>query len=1286
VLLAGASLLTLLMVGGGGALAAQLGGGAGIPATNYTMDAAAVAAQQAAAAAQQGQSAMRRSIEAIQAMQGAQAAARAAAAAAQRSVTMPQVVVPNGLGAGGLQVAPNVTWSGANAPVQSANGNGTTVTINQTAPQAILNWQTFNVGAQTTVNFNQQAATWTALNRVTGNTGPSQILGQINAPGQVLVINQNGIIFGGASQINVGSLIASTAGITDQQFLTKGIYSNQTGNSYQPSFTGAGGKIVVENGALITTSAPTSVTAGGGFVTLLGAEVRNAGTIATPKGQALLAAGDDFVLRPGFGTSANQFSTTRGTEVAPLLYAGSASGAVGNTGLILSQQGDITLAGRAVIQDGVLASTTSVNQRGTIHLLNSASDGAGSVTLTGNSLALVLPELSSTDTALNSRRDALVAASGMNPQAIGQFDNLSKLADRQDQSRVEIVTGGLVNFQNGSLTMAQGGQIAISAGKRVFTENGAALDVSGVRGVQLAMAANLIKVNVQGNELRDSPQNRDSGVLISQNVWIDARNLTLVPAGTGGYATDRYYTSGGLLEVSGYVSNTAHTIGEWAAVGGAITLAAPEVVAQRGASFNLSGGSVTYQGGFMPQTHVLGSDGRVYNIASAPANLTYTAVVNGFVVQHKQGGKVVSQLTEIYASPLGFGGSVWQDSYTVGRDAGRLNLSTPTSVFEAEIIADVVTGERQSSARAANAADGFKQAQNAAPQAGTLVLGRFDVTKTTESGFYASQVRFGDIASITAGMSATDALPSARTGTAWFDAGHLNAMRLGGLAIGSADTITIDRAVTLADGGGVTLNAPVVDIKADVTARGGSLTVDNYFKGDAASGRGFGEVLLKNGTASFTVHNGVTLDLRGIWLNAQGRLSANAGQAFINGGSVTLRSTHDLTLEKGSAIDVSSGGAILSDGKFRGGRGGDVTLIAGQTNPLNLQADGLLTFDGDIRAYGVSGGGTLRVESGSAIAIGGRILKTDGVLGAGEKAPVDLVLLQEYLVKAGEVLPVDYSYSTTVFLPGDRITADANFTNVRLAADWTPPYPTAGASYIIETSSGQQFQIWQRATNYPRPLIPAGTVIMIRQYLVAAIAGYVVPGDVFPDGLRSLTPVTRTIPAGTLAPTDVTLAAGTRIVAGAVMPRDASIKPILQIGTPLFQAGFSAYDINGRRGLVVADGARIDGGDAGLSVQGWRFRRCDGRGSHACARRLDAAGVDRGPAQRPSHPAGRRERHAARGGRRGSNRTRQRADRYSRGGGDRGRRRPVDQSAGRRFHHRWHAGGAERHHQPHPAS
>ena len=210
-------------------------------------------------------------------------------------------------------------------------------------------------------------------------------------------------------------------------------------------------------------------------------------------------------------------------------------------------------------------------------------------------------------TALDSQRDALMQDSAAQDllragAASGLFDNLSKLSDRRDQSRVEIVSGGDVLFQGDSLTLATGGQIAVSTAGRSFVANRAQLDVSGAVGVALAMDTNNVKINVQGNEQRDAPGNRDSGNLLNANVWIDRRRLVYVPAGVGGYATERWYTGGGLLEVGGYLGNQGHRIGEWAAQGGTVTLGGKEVVTQAGSSINLSGGSLDVQTGYLKQT------------------------------------------------------------------------------------------------------------------------------------------------------------------------------------------------------------------------------------------------------------------------------------------------------------------------------------------------------------------------------------------------------------------------------------------------------------------------------------------------------------------------------------------------------------------------------------------------------------------------------------------------------------------------------------------------------------
>ncbi|MBR1082718.1 filamentous hemagglutinin family protein [Bradyrhizobium viridifuturi] len=1168
-LLAGTSTLALLLTGLEDASARPFGNfGAINSAPTIASDGATAAAQQATEVARQSQGALTRATQAIQALQAAQAAARGAAAASQRSTTLPQVAVPNGLAVGGLQVAPGAVpgsalWQGAALPSQAASGGQTTVTVNQTAPQAILNWQSFNVGSQTTLNFNQQAGNWTALNRVVGNTGPSQILGRITAPGQVLVINQNGIIFGGASQINVGSLIASSANITDGQF-GNGIYASQSGNVYVPNFTGAGGKIVVESGALITTNAPSSVTAGGGFVLLMGTEVNNAGAITTPKGQTQFAAGDDFILRAGYGTNANQNSTTRGNEIAPLLRSGSSSGTVTNTGLVLAQQGDITLAGHAVTQDGILVSTTSVNQRGTIHLLNSASDTSGSVTLTSNGISLILPEtdaaaalvsgIDPTATAFNSQRDALIASAKPNLLATGQFDNLSTLVDRPDQSRIEIVTGGTIDFRNGSLTMAQGGQVTASAGKRVFAETGSVIDVSGTTGTVLPVSANAIKVNVQGNELRDSPQNRDSGTLLNSNMWIDARDLTLVPAGTGGYATDRYYTAGGLLEVSGYLNNTGHKIGEWTAVGGTITLSAPEVVAQQGALFNISGGAVQYQSGYVRQTLLLGSDGRIYSADNAPSYLTYVAVANGFIVNHAHWGVV-----EVYLSPFGKGSSRWENGYTMGRDAGSLLLSTPTSVFEGTILANVIDGEQQLAKRPAGISDGYKLTQTTVPLAGTLALGQYD--RYGLSNAYNTDVTFGNVAPVSGNLGLTSALPSDRTNTAWFDAPTLNSFGLGGFNINTGNKISINAPLQFAPGAQVRLTAPTVDIAADIIARSGSVTVSNIL--NTANGT----VTLTNATggATLTLEGGATIDTRGLWVNAQIDPISVSGLGLLDGGNVTFDSTQNVTLAAGSVIDVSSGGAVLINGKTQGGKGGNVTIIAGHTQQnAGTPGDGNLVLDGAIRAWGVSGGGTLTISTPGNILIGENAELAGGVLPAGMSAPLAVKLKQAMTIRAGQPLPTALTLNFTSLVYDTPIPVDVTISAVPTAptgADWTVPQ---GMDSLQSRDSNGGTSYWSAGN-----VIPAGTLITGWSGTGRIPAGTVIPSNVFPSGLP-ITPYQVTYAAGSIQSTPMTYPVGTIIPAGVVLPQTVQITPAPALNPAFFTAGFSNYDINGGLGVVVA--------------------------------------------------------------------------------------------------------------------
>ncbi|WP_188150645.1 filamentous hemagglutinin N-terminal domain-containing protein [Teredinibacter waterburyi] len=83
------------------------------------------------------------------------------------------------------------------------NHNGSTTTINQATDRMAINWQSFDVAADERVQFIQPSSSSIALNNILSNHG-SKIQGQIDANGQVILINPNGVIFGENATVNVG--------------------------------------------------------------------------------------------------------------------------------------------------------------------------------------------------------------------------------------------------------------------------------------------------------------------------------------------------------------------------------------------------------------------------------------------------------------------------------------------------------------------------------------------------------------------------------------------------------------------------------------------------------------------------------------------------------------------------------------------------------------------------------------------------------------------------------------------------------------------------------------------------------------------------------------------------------------------------------------------------------------------------------------------------------------------------------------------------------------------------
>ena len=245
-----------------------------------------------------------------------------------------------------------VVASGSGSIAQS----GTTTTINQSSPNLSLTWTSFNVAPTETVNFVQPSATAVAVNRIYDTNG-SQIMGRLNANGQVYLINPNGVLFGSGAQINVGALVASTLDFNDASL-----------GSQSRRFSGTGNGSVVNLGAIDAAGANGS----GGFVALLGNSVSNQGSISAPGGTVALGAGSAVTL-----TFQNSSLVQMKIDQS-VLDSQSANGGVirANGGRVLMSAGaqDALLAS-VVNNTGIIEARTVENHAGTIVLLGGMAAG-----------------------------------------------------------------------------------------------------------------------------------------------------------------------------------------------------------------------------------------------------------------------------------------------------------------------------------------------------------------------------------------------------------------------------------------------------------------------------------------------------------------------------------------------------------------------------------------------------------------------------------------------------------------------------------------------------------------------------------------------------------------------------------------------------------------------------------------------------------------------------------------------------------------------------------------------
>lgn len=832
--------------------------------------------------------------------------------------------------------------------------------ITQDSLTAIGRFRSFDIGQDASVRFDQKAGNASQfLGRIDATGIPSRIFGTLEANGSVYLINQNGVVFGANSQVNARSFIFSALDIRDEKFLEgfdKGV-NNPNDRESLKVFEwnverAAGGNsdgsnpgnrtidfdqtyVQVLPGARITT-------ASGGQVLLLAPHVVNGGNIRTPQGQTILGGGAKVYL---------QFSDEpdlRGmlVEVDPLQSQGGAPihGSAINavTGSIAADEGNITLAAFTVKQHGRLTATTSVRQNGSIYL--KAQDGANLFIDSNAPVDKRKWELRGANNAgvleIGNGTDASVTE--VNPVASNDTSQ-----DGQGFRKSEILmSGGQITFKDRSLVQAAGGKLNItteidksnnvrldntyaSTDRWIDIRRGARLDVSGSQDVKVSVSRNFVQTTPYSSELKDTPAQRN-GFLYRQPLWIDLRKLPKV------------------ADFSGYLSQIERGVGERTATGGNISLTTRGQVYQRqGSSLDVSGGSIQYQGG-MGRTTQLVSGSKAYDIGDAPADLNYSGFarvysrhLNKWNLTQTWGGlsngKPLTAVDRYHAG------------YLEGKDAGSINIIASGAVLDGELAGHTTAGQYQRDAATL-------------PIGGQFVLG--NTANPLGNRYWTPNVLFSnDRTPVADNVTPDTPVPTVKLAPQTFSEGGFSKVTV---ASEGSIRVPADVVLSVQPGGSVDLKATQVSVDGRISAPGGSIKLTTTTRSNL-----FGSNVPP--TYLLTLGPDAILSTRGLWTNDMLDPGNPFAPVFTNGGKVTLDSYNDLTLAAGSQVDVSGGGWVNGSGKLQGGAGGDITLNAGDNAndaAQTVQRTSKLTLDGELRGYGIAGGGSLILDVGQ-VRIGG---------------------------------------------------------------------------------------------------------------------------------------------------------------------------------------------------------------------------------------------------------------------------------------------------------------------------
>ncbi len=312
-----------------------------------------------------------------------------------------------------IQIASGTAWAGPEGgKVVGGAGsigrtNDTTV-IQQMTDRMAINWNSYDVKANETVQYIQPDASSLSLNRILSNSG-SEIHGSLKSNGKVILVNANGVMFGESARVEVGGMLASGLDLNPNDFMN--------GDFTLSALEGTEGKVL--NSGMITASS-------GGSIALLGKQVENEGLIQAQLGTVTLAAGKEAfltfdrdgmmgvhitqeVLQVELGVDAAVVNSGEiEAESGKILLSASVSGDIFSQAvsreneaksIIVSDDGTITLsAGSDVINTGTLNTSAidEIHEAGQIALVGENITHSGSISADGGNADIELVSANTT--------------------------------------------------------------------------------------------------------------------------------------------------------------------------------------------------------------------------------------------------------------------------------------------------------------------------------------------------------------------------------------------------------------------------------------------------------------------------------------------------------------------------------------------------------------------------------------------------------------------------------------------------------------------------------------------------------------------------------------------------------------------------------------------------------------------------------------------------------------------------------------------------------------------------